>query len=69
MFNIASLLVPLAVDLIRMYIKSSDTKKDDKVLDVVKEGCYYLSQNPSGNNVTVNDYLSLSNKQVFKGGL
>ena len=47
MAPIASLLLPLAVDLIRSYIRSSDSSKDDKVLNVVQEGCRYLAPKDS----------------------
>lgn len=46
-----SYLVPLAVELLKLYIKTSDSSKDDKVLEVVQTGCAYLA--PKDNN-TVN---------------
>lgn len=36
------LYLPLAIVLVRMYIKSSDTTKDDQILNVVQDG-YLLS--------------------------
>ncbi|ADR33998.1 hypothetical protein Sulku_1335 [Sulfuricurvum kujiense DSM 16994] len=46
-----SYFVPLAVELIKAYVKTTDSSKDDKVLEVVQTGCAYLA--PRGNN-TVN---------------
>lgn len=42
MFNIVSLLLPLAIDIIKKYIESSDSESDDKVLEIVKDGAKYL---------------------------
>ena len=49
MAPIISALVPLAVELLKAYFKTTDTKKDDKVLDVVQQGCYYLAPNETNN--------------------
>lgn len=38
-----SIFLPLAIDLVKKYIVSSETKHDDKVLDIVQEGCKYLA--------------------------
>lgn len=40
-----SALVPVAVQVVKQYFKTTDTKKDDKVLEVVQQGCYYLASN------------------------
>jgi|GEM_PF-3622638 len=45
MTQIITALVPLAVELLKLYFKTTDTKKDDKVLEVVQQGCYYLAPN------------------------
>lgn len=45
--NLLPLLLPVAVDIIRGYIKSSSTKKDDKILEVVQEGARYLADCPN----------------------
>lgn len=51
--NIFSFLLPLAIDLIRGYIRSTDSKKDDLVLDIVKDSVCYLE---GKDNNTVNSY-------------
>lgn len=47
MINLSSLLVPLAVEVIKSYVASSATSKDDKILEVVKTGARYLADCPS----------------------
>lgn len=42
------LIVPIAVQIIKSYIESSSSKKDDLILSTVKEGCSYLA--PKDNN-------------------
>ena len=44
-------LMPFIFDLIKEYIKSSDTTKDDKVLEVVQMGAKYLATSEN-NTVT-----------------
>lgn len=44
-------LLPFAFDAIKAYIKNSDSDKDDKVLDLVQNGCEYLAKK---DNNTVN---------------
>lgn len=51
--NIFSFLLPLAVELIRSYIKSTDSKKDDVILDIVKDSVCYLE---GKDNNSVNSY-------------
>ncbi|WP_332444342.1 hypothetical protein [Wolinella succinogenes] len=46
MFNLASILVPLAVEVLKSYVSSSATSKDDKILEVVKTGAKYLADCP-----------------------
>lgn len=48
MSPLISLFLPLAIDIVKKYISSSESKHDDKVLDVVQEGCKYLA--PKDNN-------------------
>lgn len=40
LFNI---LLPLGVSILKQYIESSSSKKDDLILSTVKDGCSYLS--------------------------
>jgi len=42
--NLINMLLPIVMTVIRDYIKSSSSKKDDLVLDVVKDSVVYLSQ-------------------------
>ena len=46
MINLSSLLIPLAVEVIKSYVASSATNKDDKILEVVKTGAKYLADCP-----------------------
>ncbi|MCK9373463.1 MAG: hypothetical protein M0P91_09705 [Sulfuricurvum sp.] len=70
--NFITLLVPLAVEIIKMYTKNSDSKKDDKVLQVVQLGCTYLQ--PKNNNtvdqlavnaVTSHEMIGESNEHIL----
>lgn len=65
MVPLASIFLPLAVDLIRSYIKSSDSSKDDKILQVVQDGCYYLAPKKN-NNLDVLDVRRVSSAQYFE---
>jgi hypothetical protein len=58
-----SLLIELGITLVKSYIKSSESKKDDKILDIVKTGADYLSKKP---NNTLDTYTSdnLSQKKM-----
>lgn len=38
-----SLILPLAINIITKVIESTDSKQDDKILDVVKIGASYLA--------------------------
>jgi hypothetical protein len=51
--------LPLAVDATKKYIESSETKKDDKVLEIVQVGATYLAHKPN-NTVSVKTADSLS---------
>lgn len=46
--QILQLVIPFLLDMLKEYIKSSDTTQDDKVLAIVQEGAKYLA--PSENN-------------------
>jgi len=59
MFNLATLFLPLAIEIVRSYIKNSDTKKDDQILQVVQEGCYYLVPNKNNDmNIETADIVA-----------
>jgi len=47
------ILLNLGINLVKSYIESSESKEDDKVLDIVKDGAKYLSAKDN-NDVTVN---------------
>lgn len=46
------MLLNLGINLVSEYIESSDSKQDDKILDIVKDGAKYLSAKDN-NDVTV----------------
>lgn len=37
------LILPVAVEIVKAYIKSSSSAKDDLILETVKDSCYYLA--------------------------
>lgn len=45
---LTNLVLPLAVEQVKKYIDSTESKKDDKVLEIVQKGAEYLSK--KGNN-------------------
>lgn len=45
---LTNLVLPLAVDVVKLYVKNTESKKDDKVLEVVQTGASYLAN--KGNN-------------------
>ena len=47
-----AMLINLGINLIKSYIESSNSKQDDKVLSVIKDGAKYLA-NKDNNDVTV----------------
>lgn len=65
MAPIISLLVPLAVELIKAYVKNSDSSKDNKVLEVVQTGCKYLAVKDN-NTLTISDsdYVNMAEMEV-----
>ncbi|NCO01412.1 MAG: hypothetical protein GW906_06260 [Epsilonproteobacteria bacterium] len=52
------LLMPFAIDTIRSYVKSSDSKQDDKILSIAQETASYLS-------VKDNNTLSLNTADIL----
>lgn len=46
------MLLNLGINLVKSYIESSDSSKDDEVLNMVKDGAKYLA-NKDNNDVTV----------------
>jgi len=52
------LLMPFAIDTIRSYVKSSDSKQDDKILSIAQETASYLS-------VKDNNTLSLNTADLL----
>lgn len=73
--HLFSFLLPFAIELIRSYIRNTDSKKDDLVLDVVKDGLFYLSDKDN-NNVSIHDARAVNVRTVIssknknkKGGL
>jgi len=53
MWNVllTNLVLPLALDTVKSYINSTESKKDDKVLDIVQTGASYLAKKPN-NDIT-----------------
>lgn len=66
---ILALLLPFIFDLIKEYIRSTDTDKDDEVLNIVQEGAKYLAEKDN-NTVTENESnvlqtaIMLSNEEI-----
>jgi len=58
------MLLNLGINLVKSYIENSDSKQDDKVLSVVKDGAKYLSKKDN-NDVTV-DIADTIVKAVMK---
>jgi predicted transcriptional regulator len=59
------LLLDLAVTVVKKYISSSESKKDDAVLELVKEGTEYLA-NKTNNTVAKNLSESLNRSTMLK---
>lgn len=47
---LTNVVLPIAVDAVKKYINSTESKKDDKVLDLVQTGASYLA-NKSNNTL------------------
>lgn len=63
--NLFSLLLPFALELIKGYIRSTDSKKDDLVLNIVKEGVCYL-ESKDNNDVKNVDMFNILDKKIIK---
>ncbi|RXJ82644.1 hypothetical protein [Arcobacter sp. F2176] len=60
-----SLLIDLGITLVKNYINSTESKKDDKVLELVQTGANYLANKPN-NTVSTNTAVSLKNESMRK---
>lgn len=60
-----SLLIELGVSLVKSYINSTESKKDDKVLEIVQNGASYLAEKPN-NKLTTDMSNSLNNIKIKK---
>ncbi len=58
-----SLLIGLAINLIKSYISSTSSHKDDLILDLVKDGVDYLA-NKTNNTVTKEISKELNSKDM-----
>ncbi len=58
------LLIPVAVDTIKSYVSNSDSKKDDKVLEVVQLGAKYLA--PKANNTVSQNLVKKLNTDSMR---
>jgi len=61
--NLITVLMPLITKLIEVYIKSTSSKSDDKVLEIVKQGAKYLA-NKDNNEVTFVDSSNIANRKM-----
>ncbi len=69
--HLFSLLLPFAINIIQSYIRNTDSKKDDLVLDIVKDSLGYLAVKDN-NSVNIYDANSIIKREVHsnkKGGL
>lgn len=63
--SLLNLLLPLGVSILKLYIESSSSKKDDLILSTVQDGCKYLELK---DNNTVNSVMTLAvNSASMKG--
>ncbi len=62
---IVSFVLPVAVDTVKSYVNSSDTKNDDKVLELTKIGVNYLADS-SNNSVTKTISESLNSSTMHQ---
>lgn len=58
--------LPLAFEAIKMYIKNSSSKNDDKVLELTKESCQYLLEKE---NNTVDEFMNsdIQSRRMIEG--
>lgn len=62
---LVNIFVPVAVKTVENYVKTSDSKSDDKVLDVVKIGANYLAEKQT-NNLTKTLAKELNKTDMLK---
>ncbi len=60
-----SFVLPVAVDTVKSYVNSSDTKNDDKVLELTKIAVNYLADS-SNNSVTKTISESLNSSSMHQ---
>ncbi|RXK01508.1 hypothetical protein CRV02_08340 [Arcobacter sp. CECT 8989] len=60
---LTNFVLPLAVDTVKKYIDSTESKKDDKVLEVVQSGAKYLA-NKGNNTITLDLSKELDKKEM-----
>ena len=58
------LLIPVVINILKSYIKSTESKQDDKVLEIAQEASTYLSAKDN-NTVSINT-SDLISKAVIK---
>jgi len=61
--NLLVALMPIATRVVDAYIASSETKKDDEVLELVKKGAKYLAEQPT-NTLTQKDAMRLDTRKM-----
>jgi hypothetical protein len=62
-FQLVSLLMPFAVNMVKEYVKSTDSTKDDLVLSLTQDTAQYLC-NKDNNSVTEYVAKSLASSQM-----
>jgi hypothetical protein len=58
-------LLPVGIQLVKSYVESSSSKKDDKVLKMVQDSADYLSRKPN-NTLRQNEAQNLKFAQMKK---
>lgn len=61
---ISNVILPIAVNSVKKYINSTESKKDDKVLEIVQVGATYLADKP--NNDLPKTYADVIKKCEMK---
>ena len=51
---------------VKGYLTTKSSTKDEKLLDLAKEATYYLASKPN-NDVTYNEYLNIKDTKIRKG--
>lgn len=57
--------LPLSVKVVKAYVDSTETKNDDKILEVSKIGVEYLAEK-TNNNITVSLSQELNQSKMVK---